>query len=77
MLVLAFVLGVGFAVLAAGLVHGRLDPIPGLPPGPLFRVPVGALAAAAVVTVAIAAIGAWRVQSVADRANVGEVMRLA
>jgi hypothetical protein len=77
MLVVAFVLGTVFAVLAAALVHGRLDPIPGLPPGPLLRVPVGAVATTAVVTVVVAAIGAWRVQAVADRARVGEVMRLA
>jgi hypothetical protein len=77
MLVVAFVLGTVFAVLAAALVHGRLDPIPGLPPGPLLRVPLGAVATTAVVTVVVAAIGAWRVQAVADRARVGEVMRLA
>ncbi len=77
MLVVAFVLGTVFAVLAAALVHGRLDPIPGLPPGPLLRVPLGAVATTAIVTVAVAAVGAWRVQAVADRVRVGEVMRLA
>jgi putative ABC transport system permease protein len=77
MLVVAFVLGTVFAVLAAALVHGRLDPIPGLPPGPLLRVPWGAVATTAIITVVVAAIGAWRVQAVADRARIGEVMRLA
>jgi putative ABC transport system permease protein len=77
MLAVAFVLGTVFAVAAAALVHGRLDPIPGLPPSPLFRVPLGALAVTAIATGVTAAIGSWRVQSVADRARVGEVMRLA
>ena len=77
MLVVAFALGTGFAVLAAAMVQGRLDPIPNLPPGPLLHVPLGVLAVAAAATVAATAVGAWRVQRQADRAHVGEVMRLA
>ena len=77
MLVAAFVLGTSFAILAAALVHGRLDPIPNLPPGPLLHVPLGVLAIAAAATAVAAVAGAWRVQGLADRAEVGEVMRLA
>jgi putative ABC transport system permease protein len=77
MLLAAFVIGAGLAVAAAGLVYGRLDPLPTLPPGPVLRLPVGLFGAAAAVLVAAAAVGAWVVQWRADRANVAEVMRLA
>ena len=77
MLLVAFALGAGFAVLGAALVHGRLDPIPNLPPGPVLHLPFPVLGAAAAAAVAATVVGAWRVQRQADRADVGEVMRLA
>jgi putative ABC transport system permease protein len=77
MLLAAFVIGAGLAVLAAGLIHGRLDPLPALPPAPLLRLPAELFGVAAAVLLAAAAVGAWFVQHRADRANVAEVMRLA
>jgi putative ABC transport system permease protein len=77
MLLAAFVIGAGLAVAAAGLIYGRLDPLPSLPPSPLLRLPLGLFGATAAVLVAAAAVGAWVVQRRADRANVAEVMRLA
>jgi putative ABC transport system permease protein len=65
------------ALLAARLVSDQIDPLPGLPPGTLFRVPVAILALGPLVLLLIALIGAWRVQRRADRMNVAEVMRLA
>src|SRR5207248_508173 len=40
MLVSAFVLALVFATVAAALVHGRLDPIPSLPPSPFLNIPL-------------------------------------
>jgi putative ABC transport system permease protein len=77
MLAAAYVIGAVFATMAAFIVHGKVDPLPALPPGPLFRVPSPTLLVVAVVVVALAWAGAWRVQRRADHANVGELLRRA
>jgi putative ABC transport system permease protein len=77
MLLTAFVIGAGLAVLAAALVVGKLDPLPALPPEPLLRLPEGLFAESIGVLLLACAAGAWIVQRRADRANVAEVMRLA
>ncbi len=77
MLLAAYVIGAGFATAAAAIVHGKVDPLPALPPGPLFRVPVPALVAVAAAAAALAWAGAMRVQRLADHANVGELLRRA
>ncbi|MEA2453126.1 MAG: putative transport system permease protein [Actinomycetota bacterium] len=77
MLASAGVIGGISAVIAARLVASQIDPLPGLPPGTLFGIPVLLLAAAPVILLIVAMAGAWRVQRRADRMNVAEVMRLA
>jgi len=73
----SFAIGSGLAWVAARLVYGTLDPLPAVPPPPVFRTPAVVLAITGVAVVAAAWFGAWRVQRAADRANVAEVMRLA
>lgn len=77
MLLSAFVLGALFSTVAAGLVHGRLDPIPALPPGPLLAVPRLMFGVTALGIIVVCALGAELVQRRADRTRVAEVMRLA
>ncbi len=77
MLAAAYVIGAVFATTAAFIVHGKVDPLPALPPGPLFDVPAPTLAVVAVVVIALAWLGAMRVQRRADHANVGELLRRA
>jgi putative ABC transport system permease protein len=77
MLVAAFVIGTVFATAAAAIVHGKVDPLPTLPPGPLLRIPFATFATVAAIVVALSWLGAMRVQRRADRANVGELLRRA
>lgn len=77
MLASSVLIGGVAALAAAWLVSGEIDPLPGLPPGTLFRVPMAVLAAAPVVLLLVSLLGAWSVQRRADRMNVSEVMRLA
>jgi putative ABC transport system permease protein len=77
MLVTSTLIGGVTAVGAAWLVASEIDPLPGLPPGALFRIPTPILLAAPAVALVVALLGAWRVQRRADRMNVAEVMRLA
>lgn len=77
MLAVGVVLGVSLAWVAARLVYGKLDPMPLLPPAPLFRSPYLLIGLTALSAVAAAWIGAWRVQRTAERVNVAEVMRVA
>jgi len=71
------VLGIALAWIAARVVYGRLDPMPQLPPAPLFRLPIAAFALTGLAVVIASLIGAWRVQRAAERVRVSEVMRLA
>jgi putative ABC transport system permease protein len=77
MLVAAFVIAVGLAVVAALLVMGKLDVLPSAPPPPSFRIPVGLIGVTAAAVVVVSAAGAWAVQRQAGRARVAEVLRLA
>jgi putative ABC transport system permease protein len=77
MLLAAYVIGTGFATAAAAIVHGKVDPLPTLPPGPLFRVPAVTLVLVAAAGAVLALAGALRVQRHADHANVGELLRRA
>ena len=77
MLTAAFVIGAVFATAAAAIVHGKVDPLPTLPPGPLFRVPFATLVTIAAAVLALAWLGAMRVQRRADHTNVGELLRRA
>ena len=76
-LVLSLAIGGGLAWIAARLVYKKLDPIPSIPPPPLFRLPLVMFAASFAVVVLASWAGARRVQRAADRARVAEVMRFA
>lgn len=77
MLLAALVTGFGLATAAAALVYRRVDLMPGLPPGPLLRIPLDVVGFVAAALALCSFAGAWLVQRRADRANVAEVMRLA
>ena len=77
LLALGFVIGILLAWIAARIVYGRLDPLPQLPPAPLFRLPLAVFGLTAVAVLAAAWVGAWRVQRQAEAARVSEVMRVA
>jgi putative ABC transport system permease protein len=76
MMVVAFLIAAVLAVAAAVLVNPRLDPLSGVPPAPVLRIPLLLVLAALGALLAAAWIGAWRAGRRADRANVAEVMRL-
>lgn len=76
-LLAGMVTGAVLAMVAAGLVYGQLDSLPNLPPGPLLRVPWLVLAGSAAAVVVVALLAAGVAQRSADRAKVGEVLRLA
>jgi putative ABC transport system permease protein len=76
MLMVGFVLGAGLSWVASRIVYGKLDPMPALPPPPIFRVPTLILAGTAGVLLVVSVVGAWRVQRAAERADMGQVMRL-
>ena len=73
----AVLVGGLLALIAAYLVIRQIDPLPGLPPTPLFDVPGYLLWGAPLVLAIVSVLGAWRVQRRADHMNVAEVMRLA
>jgi putative ABC transport system permease protein len=77
MLLAALVMGAVLAIAAAVLVMGKLDVLPGAPPPPAFRVPIGLIGFAVGAVVLLAAIGALAVQRRAGRARVSEVLRVA
>ena len=72
-----FAIGVGLSFAAARLVYLRLDALPTVPPMPLLRTPVLALAGTAAAVLAVTWLGAWMAQRSADRTNLAEVLRLA
>jgi putative ABC transport system permease protein len=76
MLLFAFLLGTGLAVVTSAVIYRRLDPMPELPPGPTLELPAAVLGASLLGVFLAAAAGAFLVQRAADRANVAEVMRL-
>lgn len=69
------VIGAGLALLAAWVVHGRLDVAPTLQPRPLMPVPVAAVGTVAAAVAAVAVLGALGAQLSADRVRPAEVMR--
>jgi hypothetical protein len=70
-------IGVGLSYVAARLVYLRLDALPTVPPVPLLRTPVLALAGTAVAVLAVTWLAAWMARRSADRTNLAEVLRLA
>jgi HAMP domain-containing protein len=76
-LVFAGLIGGGVAVAAARPIVGHIDPLPNDPPSPIVAVPTGEIliAAGALVVLALAAgaLTSW----LANRADVGEALRVA
>jgi hypothetical protein len=77
MLGAAFVLGVGLGIGAAMILAGRLDPLPVVPPDPLFVVPTSAVVVALISLIAVTAFGAWLTARRAAAVRFGEAMRVA
>jgi hypothetical protein len=77
MLLAAFAVGTGLAVLGALVLRGDADPLPQLPPAMRLRLPWTLVGAVAAALLAFAWVAALLVQRRADRSNVAEVMRVA
>ncbi len=77
MLVAAYLLGAALGVLAGRMVAPLLDPLPTIPPAPLFLAPAGVIAWTLVGLVAVAALGGWIVHRRAASVDLGEVLRVA
>ena len=77
MLAAALTSGTLLALAAAWLINTRLDPLPQVPPAPLFTVPASLLLAVVAALPVLAWCGAMLVQRAADRTNVADVLRLA
>jgi putative ABC transport system permease protein len=75
LLVTALIAGAVLALATTALIYQRLDPLPNLPPDPTLQVPVSLLLSIAVAIAVCAAVGGWWVQSRAEHANVGAVLR--
>jgi putative ABC transport system permease protein len=73
----ALVAGIAFGLIASRLVVPLLDPLPAIPPDPLYLVPVVAVLIAVPVVAALAAAGSWLTELRARRADLGQVMRVA
>ena len=77
MLLWGLVVGSVLALIAAGLTVPILDPIPTVPPDPIFVVPVVVFGATTAITGALAWIGAAATDRRARGIDLGEVMRVA
>jgi predicted lysophospholipase L1 biosynthesis ABC-type transport system permease subunit len=77
MLVFAYALGLGLAIAASLLLVSHLDPLPSIPPTPLFVSPVWVLAAGLLGVVVVSWLGGLISDRRARSVDLGEVMRLA
>ena len=77
MLAISLLVGAVLAVASSWLVYARLDPLPTIPPEPLFAVPPLLFVVLLALISLAALLGAWRVQRKADTAKVSEVLRYA
>jgi putative ABC transport system permease protein len=77
MLAASLISGVALALACAAALLGRLDPLPDLPPSPLFDSPSSLLLLLPPIALLACLTAGWAAQRTADRANVAEVMRLA
>jgi hypothetical protein len=77
MLVGAFALGAGLGLVAGGLVAPLLDPLPTIPPAPLFDAPLAVVAWTLVGLGLVAVVGGWLVHRRAAAVDLGEVLRVA
>jgi hypothetical protein len=77
MLSFGFVVAVVLAVSAAVIVLPRLDPLPTIPPGPLFVAPTTVVAVVLGVVAIASWLGAWVTTRAARKTGLGAVMRVA
>jgi putative ABC transport system permease protein len=75
LLAIGVLLGLSLGWGAARLIVGRLDPVPYLSPGMLFRTPLKEWALVAGFTALLAWFGGWAVQLAAGRTNVAAALR--
>lgn len=69
--------GTALAFLAGAVTVPMLDPLPSIPPGPLFVVPLRAIGVTATAVAVVAWVGATMIARRARAANLDEVMRVA
>jgi putative ABC transport system permease protein len=67
--------GLGIAVLAAWLAHGRIDPVPGFDPPPVLRPAVAVIVALAATSLVLTGVAAALAQRRIDRDDPVEVLR--
>ena len=77
MLVYGYALGLALAVGTSLLLVSHLDPLPAIPPGPLFVSPMWVLVAGLFGVAAVAWLGGWISDRRARSIDLGKVMRLA
>jgi hypothetical protein len=77
MLVFAYALGLVLAVTTSLLLVSHLDPLPSIPPAPLYVSPMWVLAAGLLCVTAASWLGGWISDRRARSVDLGEVMRLA
>jgi putative ABC transport system permease protein len=77
MLVLAFAVGAGLAVLAARFTVPLLDPLASIPPDPLLVVPIAIVATTGALSMLLSWLGAAATNRRARAVDLGEVMRVA
>jgi hypothetical protein len=77
MLVFAYALGLVLAVTTSLLLVSHLDPLPSIPPAPLYVSPVWVLAAGLLCVTVASWLGGWISDRRARSVDLGEVMRLA
>lgn len=77
MLLTALLIGITLSLIAVVLIYRSFDILPQLPPEPLLRLPLLLIGGTALALLLIAVAGSLRMQRLAQRANVAEVLRLA
>lgn len=77
MIGIGFAVGTTLAVLTAAVTIPMLDPLPSIPPGPLFVIPLRAIVVTATAVGVVAWVGAGIINRHARAANLDEVMRVA
>jgi hypothetical protein len=75
MLVTAYLVGAGLSVAVTSMNLKQIDLRPALPPPPLLRLPVGAIAVVGLCVLLASCASAWRVRRATETVNVGELLR--
>jgi putative ABC transport system permease protein len=75
LLMVGLAIGLAAGILGANVVHLRLDPVPRIPPSPLWRGAGSTIGASILATAAVTWVAAWIGQRAADRSDTSEVLR--